>query len=296
VPVTAVPLSTLQLDSGGFAMVALDQRESMRAMFAEHQAAPVTDDRLTSFKVAAGRILGPHASAVLVDKEFGLDRFVDDEVLGGQTALIAAADRLSSRGEEIVADAELDESVDPFECRDRGVAAMKLLVIYRPDGDQRVRIGMVERFVQRCRAAGLLSIVEPVSRPPASGSGTSATTGWDWDAGVLAAAEELGSRGADLYKAEVPLHGLGSDDEIRRRCAKLTDLIGSPWVVLSSGVPEDTFAKAVTLACCEGASGFLAGRAVWRSCIGRPDVELALREEAVPRLRHLADIVADVVG
>jgi sulfofructosephosphate aldolase len=284
-------LAELQRASGGFAMVALDQRESMRAMFAEHQHAPVTDGQLTEFKVAAGRILGPHASGVLVDKQFALDRFLDDNV-GQGTALIAAADRLRARREEIVAEVALDESIDPVDCRERGVVAMKLLVLYRPDGDPGVRIGMVERFVERCRTAGLLSIIEPVSRPPM----TTAADSWNWDDGILAAATELGHRGADLYKAEVPLHGVGAEAEMSRRCAALSGLIGSPWVVLSSGVPADAFPEAVRLACREGASGFLAGRAVWRSCIGRPDVEQALSDEAVPRLRHLASLVDDALG
>jgi sulfofructosephosphate aldolase len=39
--------------SGAFAMLAIDQRESMRAMFAETQSTPVSDQQLTEFKLAA---------------------------------------------------------------------------------------------------------------------------------------------------------------------------------------------------------------------------------------------------
>lgn len=279
-------LDALRRPSGGFAMVALDQRESMRAMFAEHQDGKVSDAQVTEFKLTAGRILGPHASAFLVDRQFALDCYLDDGILGPDTALIAAGDKLTARGDEIVGEAAIDEDIDLPHYRARGVTAMKLLVLYRPDDEPAARLAMVDRFVERCRNAGLLSIIEPVSRPPRSRANPSPTHD-----GILAAAAELGGRGADLYKAEVPLHGEGPDDDIRRMCGALTSLIASPWVVLSSGVRQDRFPRAVELACSEGASGFLAGRAVWRSCIGQPDVEAALRNDAAPRLQHLAEVV-----
>ncbi|HEY8458404.1 MAG TPA: aldolase [Actinopolymorphaceae bacterium] len=285
-------LANLQRPSGGFAMVALDQRESMRAMFAEHQDHPVSDAQLTEFKLATGRVLGPHASAILVDRQFALDRFLDDHILPPQTAVIAAADTLSPRGDEIVGHSTLDESLDLGHYRKRGVTAAKLLVLYRPDEDPATRIGLVERFVERCREAGLLSIIEPVVRRPLTAT-LPAEHAYEL---VLTAAAELGDRGADLYKAEVPLHGKGKPDEIRRRCAAMTKLITSPWVVLSSGVPQDLFPQAVELACREGASGFLAGRAIWRSCIGKPDVERALRHQAVPRLQRLCEVVDATVA
>jgi sulfofructosephosphate aldolase len=51
-------------------MLAIDQRESMRAMFAEHQSHPVTDLQLTRFKLAVLKPLSPIASAVLSDRQF----------------------------------------------------------------------------------------------------------------------------------------------------------------------------------------------------------------------------------
>jgi sulfofructosephosphate aldolase len=40
-----------------------------------------------------------------------------------------------------------------------------------------------------------------------------------------------------------------------------------------------------------GASGFLAGRAVWADIVGSPDIPKALREVSIPRLEQLAEIV-----
>ncbi|MEO7236669.1 MAG: aldolase [Lapillicoccus sp.] len=275
--------------SGAFAMLAVDQREAMRAMFAEHQTAPVTDEQLTDFKVAATRVLTPYASAVLVDKQFAFDAVVDANAVAPTCGLIAAADQFIAGNGEFVTAVQIDHGVDPAAVRDQGAVAMKLLVIHRPDEPAATRIAMVEEFVERCRAADLVSIIEPVAKGPRQGGA------WDWDDCVVDAAKELGSLGADLYKAEVPLKGQGPADEIRRRCAQITEAVSSPWVVLSSGVPADLFPQAVELACREGASGFLAGRAVWAAVIGSDDVERDLNEVSIPRLQRLGELVDQVV-
>jgi sulfofructosephosphate aldolase len=287
---TAPDLSVLARPSGGFAMLAVDQREAMRAMFAAHQATPVTDEQVTRFKLAAASILTPYASGVLIDKQFAFDQAVAAQAVDPACGLIAAADHFIAGPDEFVADVEIDNSVVPEAVREQGAVAMKLLVIHRSDGDPESRIRMVEEFVGRCRSAGLISIIEPVSKAPRDGRE------WDWDAGIVAAARELGALGADLYKAEVPLHGQGDADEIRRRCEAITEAVDSPWVVLSSGVPQELFPDAVRIACSAGASGFLAGRAVWASVIGSDEVERDLREIAVPRLEHLGAVVDEALG
>ena len=44
------PLTKLARPSGALAMVAVDQREALRGMFAAHQSTPVPDSQLTQFK------------------------------------------------------------------------------------------------------------------------------------------------------------------------------------------------------------------------------------------------------
>jgi sulfofructosephosphate aldolase len=290
---TAPDLSALTRPSGAFAMLAVDQREALRAMFAEHQDAPVTDEQITAFKIDAVRELTPYASAVLLERQFALDPVLDAGVIDPGCALIAAADHFTADEREFVAEVSIDPEVEPARIRAVGGAAMKLLVLWRPDEDPAGRIAMVEEFVRRCRSAGLVSIIEPLSRGSRDGTPRTAE---EWDAGVLAAARELGGLGADVYKAEVPLHGEGDEADVRRGCAALNEAVGGPWVVLSSGVPHDLFPRAVRLACEEGASGFLAGRAVWRTVVGAPDVTAALRRDAVPRLRELGEIVDTAVA
>jgi sulfofructosephosphate aldolase len=282
---TRPDLSAIARPSGGFAMLAVDQREALRVMLQERSGAPVSDEEVTAFKLAATRTLTPYASAVLLDRQFVLDRAIDEAAVAPGCGLIAAADDFVAGPDEIVGDVRIDEQVDPAHYAARGAVAMKLLVLWRPDEEPGPRVEMVRRFVERCREAALLSIIEPVSRKPRDGRA------WDWDAGVLEAARELGDLGADLYKAEVPRHGEGDETEVRRGCAAISEAVSSPWVVLSSGVTDEVFPRAVELAVSEGASGFLAGRAVWRACLSADDVERSLRDDAVGRLRRLCEVV-----
>lgn len=283
-------LSTLARPSGAFAMLAVDQREALRAMIAEHRDHAAADADVTAFKLDAIRALTPHASAVLLDRQFVLDRAIEEQAVAPGCGLIAAADELIPGNDELVTDAVIDDEVDPVRYAAAGVVALKLLVVWRPDEDADRRVELVRDFVGRCRAAGLISIIEPVSRSPRDGRD------WDWGAGVLGAARELGDLGADLYKAEVPLHGEGEEADVRRRCAEITAVVASPWVVLSSGVKDDVFPRAVELAMREGASGFLAGRAVWRACIAASDVRASLERDAVGRLQRLCQVVDDAVA
>jgi len=271
-------------------MLAIDQRESMRAMFAEKQAAPVTNDQITEFKLAALRALTPIASAVLIDRPFAWKRAIAESAVSPGCGLIAAMDHFIEGRGELITDVVIDEVFNPIEIRADGGVALKLLIIWRPDEPAERRVALADDFISRCRDAGLISIIEPVSRKPHDGRT------WDLGDGILAAAKELGNRGADLYKAEVPRYGKGGEAAVRAGCAVLTRVIQSPWVVLSSGVAPDDFPVAVEWACREGASGFLAGRAVWRGVVGTPNTEEALVTDAVPRLQALCDVVDRVVS
>ncbi|SCK56522.1 hypothetical protein [Streptomyces sp. WMMB 322] len=283
-------LSALRRPSGAFAMLAVDQREALRAMMAGQRGRAVTDEEVTAFKLDAIRALTPHASAVLLDRQFVLDQALDQKVVAPGCGLIAACDRFVPGADEVVTDAVIDDDVDLAHYASRGAAAAKLLVVWRPDEDPLRRTEMVRDFVSRARAAKLVSIIEPVSRAPRDGRS------WSREEGVVAAARELGDLGADLYKAEVPFHGEGDERQIRRACVELSASIASPWVVLSSGVEDEVFPRAVELAMREGASGFLAGRAVWRACLEADDRRASLARDAVARLRRLCEVVDTVAG
>lgn len=277
-------LSALTRPSGAFAMLAVDQREALRIMLAENRNEPVTDEQVTQFKLAATRTLTPYASAVLLDKQFVLDRAITEGAVADRCALIAGADEFFPGPGEVVGEVRIDTAVDPAHYAAQGARAMKLLVLWRPDEPAEPRVDMVREFVERCHAHGLAAVIEPVSRPPRDGRE------WDWNEGVVAAAAELGDLGADLYKAEVPRHGEGDPALVRIDCERITELVASPWVVLSSGVDADRFPAAVEAAVAAGASGFLAGRAVWKASLAATDVQHALETDAVARLQRLVAV------
>src|SRR5690606_18394920 len=64
------PLSRLARPAGALAMVAIDQRESLRGMFAEARGGAIPDETLVAFKQAVTETLAPLASAMLFDRIF----------------------------------------------------------------------------------------------------------------------------------------------------------------------------------------------------------------------------------
>jgi sulfofructosephosphate aldolase len=266
-------------------MVALDQRESLRTMFAERLGHPVGDDVLVRFKLAAAAELAADASGLLIDRQYGYRRLVAEHRLPTGCGLILAADALDQAPGGPVADTDIDPEVAAVAAAGDGAVALKLLLVWRRDERRATRVRLAERFVAMCRAAGLASVLEPVVRP-APGE-----AGFDLDTAILEAAVELGPLRPSLYKAQVPGLGQSDDASTEAVCRKLTACLPVPWVVLSQGVPMAAFPRAVRIACRAGASGFLAGRAVWSDCLTAGDPHPALRELAVPRLRELAGIV-----
>ncbi len=284
-------LSVLQRPSGGFAMLAVDQREALRVMMSNARGgSPVSDEEVTTFKLDAARALTPHASAVLIDRQFAFDQAVDAQVVAPGCGLISSADHFIEAHGELVGEVEIDRLVDPARVKEQGAVALKLLVLHRIDQPAQPRIDMVTEFVELCDANGLISIIEPVCRKPLDDS-----LEWDREQSIVDAARELGRLGADLYKGEMPLYGRGDVEEMKRRCAEINEAVDSPWVILSSGIAEADFPSAVEIACSQGASGFLAGRAVWASCLEAEDVNVCLNGAAVDRLKLYGEVVDKAV-
>lgn len=275
-------LDALARPSGGLAMVAMDQRESLRGMIAAHRPGPVGDDVLLAFKLAVAREVGKYASGFLIDREFGFYTVADQHMLPPDCGLILAADSLTYEANGRVYDTTIDPAIRPGDARRRGADALKLLVVWRRDGGADRRLAMAAEFVRSCAAVGLVSILEGVVRPAG---------GENPDDLQVEAARELGALRPTLYKSQVPRAGSGDIDAIGRVCARITAVLPVPWVVLSQGVSIADFPGAVEVACRYGASGFLAGRAIWSDTVAATDPVPLLRTRSVDRLRVLADVV-----
>lgn len=286
-PATAeVGLGRIARPSGAFAMVATDQRESLRTIYQEATGALVDDDVLRAFKVSAARVLTPLASAILVDRDYGLQPILAAGALDPSCGLIVAADALVQEPGGPVTDTDLDAGVSPDFVRGQGAVALKLLIIWRDDTERARRHRSAASFVELCRGAGLLSVVEAIVRAPAGEE-----AGWDRESAALDAAREIGALGPDLYKAEMPYLGQAEPGRLEEGSRALSEAAGRPWVVLSAGVPLARFEAAVEAACRGGASGFLAGRAIWSDAITLGGLEESLQETSAPRLRRLGEMV-----
>jgi sulfofructosephosphate aldolase len=253
---------SISRENGTYAMVAMDQRESLRTMFRE-QGHDDSDERVRMFKTAVARELAPYASGFLIEPEFVAD--VRPLVPRG---LIMAVDLLQQERGGVVEDTALDE-IDHVP---DGVVALKLLVIWRDDDRRGERVETCERFVALAARHGVLSVLEPVVR------------GGDQE--IVEAARELGATRPSLYKCQAP-----RDGDIVTTCHTITEVLPVPWVVLSQGVPRDEFPLAVEDACRGGARGFLAGRALWTNTLAADDPTELLRTQSVPRLEELIEIV-----
>ena len=262
-------LDAIARPSGTFAMVAMDQRESLRTMFREH-GYDATDERMARFKESVARELAPHASGFLIDGDHLAT--VEPHVPKG---LILAVDVLDQEQGAAVEDTSLDEDVRPA----AAVVALKLLVIWRDDHRRDERIELSRRFVELAASLGLLSVLEPVVRHA------------DREWAIVEAARELGALQPSLYKCQVPLEGKGDPTEIAARAREIDAALPVPWVVLSQGVAPDDFPSAVEASCRGGASGFLAGRALWTATLGAEDPAELLHSQSVPRLQRLSAIV-----
>lgn len=276
-----ITLDALARESGTFLMVAMDQRESLRTMLSQHHD-DVDDSQMVRFKLAVARELGPFASGFLIDRHYGYEEIVRDQLLPPTCGLILAADALEQPPGGIVEDTDLDNGVDAAAAVENGVVALKLLIIWRDDSERAQRVDTARRFVDLALSHGLLSVLEPVVRGP---------EGFDRESAIVEAAAELSVVGCDLYKCEVPTHGAAEPDEITDWCRRIDAVVPCPWVVLSQGVDPERYPVAVEAACRGGASGMLAGRAVWTATLGADDPTRLLREHSVPRLQQLGAIV-----
>lgn len=280
-------LDAIARPGGGLAMVAMDQRESLRHMFDLAGAGRPADDVLVAFKRDVAAELGGLASGFLIDRDFGGMQLLRDGLLPPECGFILAADALQQEQGGPVEETALDDAALD-DARADGVAAIKLLIIWRRDAHRERRVELAEQFIAAARDRGVLSVLEPVVR--ATADETAAGT-WDQEAAIREAARELSALRPSLYKVQVPLGGAGSEADQRAESERLARDVVGPWVVLSQGVPLDRFAGAVEAACRAGASGFLAGRALWSDVVGAEDVPAALRERSRPRLERLVEIV-----
>lgn len=291
---TATVTAPLQTESGQYAMLALDQRESMRAMFPQTASGEfVGDEPVAEFKRTALSALTPYASAVLVDRPFLLQDGKPPVGLASGCGLIVAVDVLHQVPGEPVSSTSFDEAISAEFLRAVGADAIKFLSMWHPDRGADERNRLHERVVELAREAGVASLIEMVVQ---KADGTSWSSEAERHDAILAAAREAAAFEPDIYKAQVPGYSPGDTSLVEAHSRELSGIVGGDWVVLSNGVAREDFADAVRAARAGGASGFLAGRAIWADIVGLPETRNALEAISVPRLLELRGLVGEVAA
>jgi sulfofructosephosphate aldolase len=278
---SARPIDRFRDSSGLFTMVAIDQRGSLRHMYQSGQRLEhVTDAQLSEFKREVAAEVTPAASGILLDRQLG-----GPAAQASECPVILAADILSSSVPGAPVDlAELDDEVNEEVVEEFGAQALKMLVPWLPE-TRSAAVDLAGRFMEKCRHLGLPGVVEGVIRPR-DGNWFDAQLS---DA-LIEAAHDFATVQPDLYKTEI---GFEKDDDHRVTWTArgITDAIGCPWVVLSSGVSAARFPSAAAAARRGGASGFLAGRAIWAAALEATDPSAYLRTNSRQAMDSLADEV-----
>jgi tagatose 1,6-diphosphate aldolase len=312
-------LTRLADDAGRFTMMAIDQRGSLIESLAKSSGRPkdqISFEDVARVKRLVTRELAPLASGVLTDPVYGYPYSIHDLPRGPGLLLTYEETHYDTiAGNRYT---KLIEGWSVFKALSAGADAVKVLLYYHPDGDERARRhqqDLVRRVGQECAEHDIAFVLELVAYAlDGSGTGTPEYARAKPDL-VIRSAREFSRPDyqVDLLKLEFPANlkycrefqssPFGRKDsppvydlhQVKQFCRELDEAADVPWVILSAGVDIEEFIENTKLAVEAGASGFLAGRAIWKDAVAfYPDEDklvTALRREARSNFQRLIEIV-----
>lgn len=274
---------------GTFTVLALDHRQNLRRELRLADPASVTFEEMVEFKRAVVRALAGSATGVLLDPEIGAAQCIADGSLPASAGLIVAVEATGYDGPSTARQSHLLEGWSVEQAARLGASAVKLLVYYHPQAvNAPAQEALVAYVAEEARASDLPLFLEPLGYSITDGG---KLTGEERRSVVIETARRLTAIGGDILKAEFPYDAAVADEaRWREACDELTAASSVPWVLLSGGVDERTFERQVEVACAAGASGVLAGRAIWAQAATMPpaDRDAFLAGEGRHRLAALA--------
>ena len=274
-------------DAGGvIAAAAMDQRGSLKSAIAKEKGIDkkaVTNDMMSEFKTAVSRILTPHASAILLDPEYGLPASKNRARNAG---LLLAYE---NSGYDNTQPGRLPDLLDHYSVRRLvadGADCVKILLYYTPFDSTEIndrKHAWVERIGAECVAADVPFFLEFVGYE--EGADEKGLEFAKKKPEVVRRSMEEFSKpqyGVDVLKVEMPItmvfvKGTRSckgdfaytRDEAKDHFRKAAAVAKKPFIYLSAGVSNDTFSETLELASETGVnfSGVLCGRATWKDAI-----------------------------
>ena len=291
-PSTTRSLADIATPDGIFSIIAMDQRNTLRRMFGV-VGIDATDDDLVTAKADVARALTPLASGILFDPTYGVPAITGTGALAETCGLLVASEPAERGKLGVEPITRRDPALDSRWVMSQGGDANKFFARLRADRPAPAAgepdlvaqcLQAVGEVVADCREVGIPSVIENLVYP-FEGEDFSGSRRED---AIIEAARALNEIDCDLLKLEYP----GSPDG----CRRLAEVLDRPWAVLSAGVPFDDFTKVLRIAFDEGgASGFIAGRSVWREALSLTDNERQrfLTDVARPRLERLVTVATE---
>jgi tagatose 1,6-diphosphate aldolase len=265
---------------GVIAALAIDQRSALRALLAKAQGvAPdeIPGRMLEEFKEGVSRVLTPHASAILLDPEYGLPAAGQRAKTSG---LLLAYEQT---GYDKRIPGRLPRLLDAWSARrlvEAGADCVKVLLYYSPLSAKSVndvKHAWVERVGAECEALDVPFFLELVVYHDEMDEKSLEFARIKPETVVGSLTEFSRSRyGVDIFKVGFAVNmgfvgeGRGdfahSRDEAKNHLRRAGAAAQKPFIYLSEGVSNKMFRDALELAAEAGVrySGVLCGRATWK--------------------------------
>ncbi len=290
-------LQQLANPEGLLTMCAIDHRKSLKRVLNEEDPDSVSYQELVDFKLDLCQAVAPFSSAILLDPIYGAGQVIAAGVLPGHVGLLVSLERTGYAGSSTARLTELLPGWSVKKVKRMGASAVKLLVYFRPDLKDLAsrQLELVAEVAEECKEEDIAFVVEPVTYPVEQ-VGVSSKRFADLKSElVVETARQITALPIDVLKAEFPAEMKFEQDEekLLKLCQELDRASRKPWVLLSAGVDFETFKKQVELACRAGASGFLAGRALWQEAAhlrSREERMSFFKTTSAPRLKELTEI------
>jgi len=269
---------------GVIAAAAMDQRGSLKKSLAKEKGvADLPDSALEEFKILVTEVLTKHASAILLDPEFGLPA---SKKRNGKGLLLA----YEKTGYDAALPGRLPDLLDVWSVRrlkEAGADCIKILLYYSPFEKSAVndlKHAWVERIGDECRAHDIPFFLETVGYDVHDEGEKSIGYAKRKPDVVTGSMEEFGKEryGVDVQKVEVPIEMeyvagtkafKGEQAYTRAEALEHFRIAASstrkPFIYLSAGVSNPVFIETLELAAESGTSfnGVLCGRATWKDGI-----------------------------
>src|SRR5580700_7231160 len=165
-------MTALSNKNGIIAAAAMDQRGSLEKAIASGKGIPttqVTPEMMSEFKVAVSKALTPHASAILLDPEFGLPAA---KARSKNAGLLLAYEETGYDNSQPGRLPDLLPHVSAKRIVDWGADAVKILIYYTPFDTASVndiKHAFIERVGAECEAQDIPFFLEFVGYDPKGG-------------------------------------------------------------------------------------------------------------------------------